>query len=265
MLRTSQKKFAPAQVGLQVPDVDRARADNRNVLAVVVGIEDSDFYKLANKNGALKQLYTRNQFVISKEKVLSTDEIYFQEMSLIEAAANSRSAGADVRKSKKQCINNEQKTFTTLLHQNMFHMTTTTGEETFQTSDKSSNGRVQHVRISDRLYGPDRYTRDFKYPHNQKSAGVKSGDRGGHGYLQRLLTILSSPNVCIRNALTGIHHSLLRSQKSQESREQRLENDRIQHAVSRSLQSNDSRERRLEADSIRHAASRSLGSDDSIE
>ncbi|GFS92875.1 hypothetical protein TNCV_1162531 [Trichonephila clavipes] len=56
---------------------------------------------------------------------------------------------------------------------------------------------------SDRLDGPDRYTRDFKYPHNQKSADVKSGYRGGHGYLQRLLTILSSPNVCIRNALTG--------------------------------------------------------------
>ncbi|GFS53198.1 hypothetical protein TNCV_3363751 [Trichonephila clavipes] len=27
---------------------------------------------------------------------------------------------------------------------------------------------------SDRLDGPDRYTRDFKYPHNQKTAGVKS-------------------------------------------------------------------------------------------
>ncbi|GFX06464.1 hypothetical protein TNCV_3016981 [Trichonephila clavipes] len=54
---------------------------------------------------------------------------------------------------------------------------------------------------SDRLDGPDRYKRDFKYPHYQKCAGVKSG---GHGYLQRLLTILSSPNVCIRNALTGL-------------------------------------------------------------
>ncbi|GFV67249.1 hypothetical protein TNCV_3670041 [Trichonephila clavipes] len=57
---------------------------------------------------------------------------------------------------------------------------------------------------SDRLDGPDRYTRDFKYPHNQKSAGVKPGDRGDHEYMQRLLTILSSPNVCIRNALTGL-------------------------------------------------------------
>ncbi|GFS95244.1 hypothetical protein TNCV_2630741 [Trichonephila clavipes] len=57
---------------------------------------------------------------------------------------------------------------------------------------------------SGRLDGPDRYTRDFKYPHYQKSAGVKSGDRGGHGYLQRLLTIMSSTNVCIRNVLTGL-------------------------------------------------------------
>ncbi|GFW11997.1 transposase [Trichonephila clavipes] len=77
--------------------------------------------------------------------------------------------------------------------QNMFHMTTTTGEKTFQTIDKSSNGRVQHVRMyggyfsADRIFqfrqldGPDRYTRDFKYPHNQKSAGVKSEDRGAMG------------------------------------------------------------------------------------
>ncbi|GFS47100.1 uncharacterized protein TNCV_2052921 [Trichonephila clavipes] len=63
MLRTSQKKFAPAQIGdtvrIQVSDINRGCTDNRNVLAVVVGIEDSDFYKLANENGTLKQLYTQ--------------------------------------------------------------------------------------------------------------------------------------------------------------------------------------------------------------
>ncbi|GFU40552.1 KRAB-A domain-containing protein 2 [Trichonephila clavipes] len=89
------KKFAPAQIGdtvrIQIPDVDRGRTDNQNV--VVVGIEDTDFYKLANENGTLKQLYTRNQFVIFKEKLLSIDEIYFQEMLLREVtAANSRRA-----------------------------------------------------------------------------------------------------------------------------------------------------------------------------
>ncbi|GFU95543.1 KRAB-A domain-containing protein 2 [Trichonephila clavipes] len=47
MLPTSQKKISTAQIGdsvrMQVPDVDRGRTDNRNVLAVVVGIEDSAF------------------------------------------------------------------------------------------------------------------------------------------------------------------------------------------------------------------------------
>ncbi|GFT89138.1 KRAB-A domain-containing protein 2 [Nephila pilipes] len=98
MLRTSQNQFPPAQIGdtvrLQVPDVDRGRTDNRNVLTVVVGIEDSDFYKLANENGTLKQLYTRNQFEICKDKLLSIHKISFQEISLREAAvANSRSGG----------------------------------------------------------------------------------------------------------------------------------------------------------------------------
>ncbi|GFY60531.1 hypothetical protein TNIN_313621 [Trichonephila inaurata madagascariensis] len=56
-----------------------------------------------------------------------------------------------------------------------------------------------------------------------------------------------------------------RSQKSQESREQRLENNCIQHAASRSLESDDSREKRLEDDRFRQAASRSLESHDSRE
>nr|XP_012137514.1 PREDICTED: uncharacterized protein LOC105662085 [Megachile rotundata] len=98
ILRTSQKQFPPAQIGdtvrIQVPNVDRSRTDSRNVLAVVVGMEDSDFYKLANKNGTLKQLYTRNQFVICTEKLLFIDEISLQEMLLREAAVgNSRSEG----------------------------------------------------------------------------------------------------------------------------------------------------------------------------
>ncbi|KAJ8976200.1 hypothetical protein NQ317_018866 [Molorchus minor] len=67
-----KKKFTPAQIG----------------------DTDSGFYKLASKNGTLKQLFTRNQFVICKEKLLSIDEVSIQEMSLREAAcANSKSGG----------------------------------------------------------------------------------------------------------------------------------------------------------------------------
>ncbi|GFX97922.1 hypothetical protein TNCV_4905731 [Trichonephila clavipes] len=38
---------------------------------------------------------------------------------------------------------------------NMFHMTTTTVEKTFQTSDKSSNGRVQHFRMYGGYFSAD--------------------------------------------------------------------------------------------------------------
>lgn len=81
-------------------------ADARNALAVVVGIEDSDFYKLANKKGTLKQLYIHYQLIICKEKLLSIDEISSQEMSLREAAAaNSRSEGQGYTRCycKKKC------------------------------------------------------------------------------------------------------------------------------------------------------------------
>ncbi|KAK9679289.1 hypothetical protein QE152_g40145 [Popillia japonica] len=91
MLRTSKKKFPAAQIGdtvrIQVPDVDRGRTDPRNVLAIVVGIQNSDFNKLANKNGTLKELFTGNQFEIFKEKLISIDEISAQEISLREAAS----------------------------------------------------------------------------------------------------------------------------------------------------------------------------------
>ncbi|GFU62438.1 hypothetical protein TNCV_1101051 [Trichonephila clavipes] len=44
----------------------------------------------------------------------------------------------------------------------MLHMTTTTGEKTFQTSDKSSNGKVQHVRM--RPWVPAAPANDFAFP-----------------------------------------------------------------------------------------------------
>lgn len=95
MLRISKRKFPPAQIGdtvqIQVPDNYRESTDATNVLAVVIGIEDSDFYKLANKNGTLRELYSRNQFVICEEKLLSIDEISSQDISLREAAAEEQS------------------------------------------------------------------------------------------------------------------------------------------------------------------------------
>ncbi|GFS86765.1 hypothetical protein TNCV_2407601 [Trichonephila clavipes] len=43
---------------------------------------------------------------------------------------------------------------------------------------------------SGRLDGRDLNSLKIEYPHSQKSTGVRSGNRGGHVNLQRLLIIL---------------------------------------------------------------------------
>ncbi|GBL73495.1 hypothetical protein AVEN_142661-1 [Araneus ventricosus] len=95
-----------------------------------------------------------------------------------------------------------------LLQQFVFHMTNRMGDNTIQASRKSSRSGCIHDTSwqitsfsSDRLDGPDQYNWDLKYPHNQKSASVKSEDRGGHGNLQFLIMILSFPEHLYREYL----------------------------------------------------------------
>ncbi|KAF0748419.1 zinc finger MYM-type protein 1-like, partial [Aphis craccivora] len=73
------QKFQPAKVGetvrIRVPDVDRSKMDPQNILAVVLDIVDNDFYKLATKNGVINRLYTRNQFSVCKENLISISDV----------------------------------------------------------------------------------------------------------------------------------------------------------------------------------------------
>ncbi|KAK5645096.1 hypothetical protein RI129_006396 [Pyrocoelia pectoralis] len=62
MLALSQQKLPPIKVGqnvvVKVPDVDRGRLAPRNVLAVVLSVNESGLYKLGTKKGALERIYT---------------------------------------------------------------------------------------------------------------------------------------------------------------------------------------------------------------
>jgi hypothetical protein len=64
MKEKSAQRCAPAAVGqtvlLPVPEVDRGRADHRNVKAVVLEVVDG-FYCLGTLHGKLVQLFARNQ------------------------------------------------------------------------------------------------------------------------------------------------------------------------------------------------------------
>ncbi|GFW30032.1 hypothetical protein TNCV_1593501 [Trichonephila clavipes] len=60
------------------------------------------------------------------------------------------------RRTSSPCHDEFRGTRSDYVSQNMFHVTTTTGEKTFQMSDKSSNGRVQHVRMYGGYFSADR-------------------------------------------------------------------------------------------------------------
>lgn len=78
MLRSSNQKCPPAQVGdtvrVRVPDIDRARMDYQNILTIVMDV-DNEFYKLGTKYGIISRLYTRNQFAVCKEKLISLNDV----------------------------------------------------------------------------------------------------------------------------------------------------------------------------------------------
>lgn len=57
--------------------------------------------------------------------------------------------------------------------------------------------------ISNKMAGECRYMRDFKYPHNQKSASFNPGDLDEHSNLQSRLIIRSSGKMTNRNTLNS--------------------------------------------------------------
>ena len=67
MLSSTAKGFKPADVGdnvlVPVPDVDRGRADFRNVKGIITKCGNDGTYKIGTSHGTLKQQYTRAQFI----------------------------------------------------------------------------------------------------------------------------------------------------------------------------------------------------------
>jgi len=88
MKATSSKKFQKPTLGqnvrIKIPDIGRAMMDPRSIIAVITDIKDEEFYELATKLGKLKVLYTRNQFTLCKENILSIEEVGSEEISVRE-------------------------------------------------------------------------------------------------------------------------------------------------------------------------------------
>lgn len=96
MKKRSDQKFQPATIGqnvvIRIPDVDRGRADLRNIMAVVIEEKDG-FYTLGTKYGRLNRLYVRNQFEICASIFVTVEEVPEKEISLREAVGHTSVSG----------------------------------------------------------------------------------------------------------------------------------------------------------------------------
>ncbi|XP_022909346.2 uncharacterized protein [Onthophagus taurus] len=97
MLKRSNAKFPVAEIGqsvrIKVPEIDRAKADSRNIIAVIISVEKDSFYKLGTKYDTLNQLYSRNEFTICKEKFISINEVLETDITLRECARKGSNLG----------------------------------------------------------------------------------------------------------------------------------------------------------------------------
>ncbi|KAI4459376.1 hypothetical protein MML48_6g00002560 [Holotrichia oblita] len=80
MLVLSSVKYpAAANIGnsvvVKIPDVDRAKSDARNAIAVIMSLEEEGMYRPGTEHGILDQPYARNQFTICKEIFISINEV----------------------------------------------------------------------------------------------------------------------------------------------------------------------------------------------
>ena len=79
MLRRSRVINVPASIGdnvtIPIPLVDRGRGDPRNLMGVVLEHNENDLYRIAVRNGILAGVYSRNQFHLCPQKLLTDADI----------------------------------------------------------------------------------------------------------------------------------------------------------------------------------------------
>ena len=100
-----------------IPMVDKDRGDPRNILGVVVDRDENDLYKIAVKDGILSTKYSRNQFNLCPQRLLSDTDVNTHCTTTLRQALKSTPSGGqgffhcDSTKGKKQCQTNRCKCF----------------------------------------------------------------------------------------------------------------------------------------------------------
>ncbi|XP_072380587.1 uncharacterized protein [Diabrotica undecimpunctata] len=97
MLKHSNDRFPVANVGksvrVQIPEVDKVKADSRNIIVIIISVEDERLYKLGTKHGILNQVYARNEFTTCKETLISVNDVPGTEISFRKYARKDSNLG----------------------------------------------------------------------------------------------------------------------------------------------------------------------------
>jgi len=79
MVKRSRVELARGQendnVAVPIPMVDRGRGDPRNILGVILSIDENDMYVIGTRAGVLSGKYSRNQFSLCPQPLLKVGDI----------------------------------------------------------------------------------------------------------------------------------------------------------------------------------------------
>jgi len=99
-------------VAIPIPLVDRGRGDPRNILGIIVDRNEQDLYTVAVRTGILTTRYSRNQFDLCPQRLLSDSDVNTDcTFTLRQAIRSSASGGqgffhCECSKGKQQCQTN---------------------------------------------------------------------------------------------------------------------------------------------------------------
>ena len=79
MVKRSRVDLVAGKVGdnvaVPIPPMDRGRGDPRNILGVIVSCDDNMNYRIATRSGVLNGRYSRNQFDVCSERLLTENDV----------------------------------------------------------------------------------------------------------------------------------------------------------------------------------------------
>ena len=114
MVKRSRVDFKCGEVGdnvaVPVPMVDRGRGDARNILGVILNRDIStDIYTVAVKAGVLKGGYSRNQFALCPQRLLSMTDVNLDKHLSLRSAIIAESASGGQGFTKCNCAGGPRK------------------------------------------------------------------------------------------------------------------------------------------------------------